>query len=283
MERATPGVPIVVLSGLHDEAMAIRAVREGAQDYLVKGQVEPESIGRAIHHAIERHQLQVDLMQQAAALRESESMFRRVIEASADGIVILDVNDTVRLANTAAAELFGSSPEDLTGLPFGLPIVAGRLVERALPTGRSVELRSGATEWLGTPAKLVSLRETTERRRRLDQQQALSSLAQLAFKHAPEELRAVALKLIAKTLGVEACVVVPAGSREAAASPLSVPIHGDEAPLGLLAVVAPEGRAFSDDDRHFLEGAARVLGETARRERAAEQQAALEAQIRHAQ
>ena len=42
-------------------------------------------------------------------------------------------------------------------------------------------------------------------------------------------------------------------------------------------------RTFSDDDRHFLEGAARVLAESARRERAAAHQRALEAQVRHAQ
>jgi signal transduction histidine kinase/DNA-binding response OmpR family regulator len=278
-------IPIIVMTGLDDRDLALDAVHEGAQDYLVKGQVEPETIGRAIHHAIERHQLQVDLMQQASALRESESMFRRVIEASADGIVILDSSDTVRLANTAAAELFGSTPEDLTGLPFGVPIVAGRIVERALPTGRSVELRSVATEWLGTPAKLVALRETTERRRRLDQQQALSSLAQLALKQTHfAEFQAVALKHVAKTLGAEACVVLkPGAAAAAAAAPLVATIFGDDGPVGFLTVEAPEARAFSDDDRHFLEGAARVLAESARRERAAEQQAALEAQIRHAQ
>jgi signal transduction histidine kinase/DNA-binding NarL/FixJ family response regulator len=278
-------IPIIVMTGLDDRDLALDAVHEGAQDYLVKGQVEPESIGRAIHHAIERHQLQVDLMQQASALRESESMFRRVIEASADGIVILDASDTVRLANTAAAELFGSTPEDLTGLPFGVPIVAGRIVERALPTGRSVELRSVATEWLGTPAKLVALRETTERRRRLEQQQALSALAQLALKQTHHaEFQAVALKLVAKTLGVESCVVLKPGSAGTAASaPLVATVFGDEAPIGFLAVDNPDHRTFSEDDRHFLEGAARVLAESARRERAAEHQAALEAQIRHAQ
>jgi signal transduction histidine kinase len=278
-------IPIIVMTGLDDRDLALDAVHEGAQDYLVKGQVEPETIGRAIHHAMERHQLQVDLMQQASALRESESMFRRVIEASADGIVILDAGDTVRLANTAAAELFGSTPEDLTGLPFGVPIAAGRIVERALPTGRSVELRSVATEWLGTPAKLVALRETTERRRRLEQQQALSALAQLALKQTHYgEFQSVALKLIAKTLGVASCEVLKPGSASAAASaPLVATIFGDDAPVGFLAVTARDARTFSEDDRHFLEGAGRVLAESARRERATEHQEALEAQVRHAQ
>jgi two-component system cell cycle response regulator len=56
-----PKVPIVVLTGLNDEMMAVSAVRQGAQDYLVKGEVDSNLLGRAIRYAIERQQLQVEL------------------------------------------------------------------------------------------------------------------------------------------------------------------------------------------------------------------------------
>ncbi len=49
-----PVVPIVVLSGLDDETVALRAVQEGAQDYLVKGRVDSDVLVRAIRYAIER-------------------------------------------------------------------------------------------------------------------------------------------------------------------------------------------------------------------------------------
>ena len=53
--RAAPNVPIVVLTGLDDRMLAITAVQEGAEDYLVKGQVDGENLARALRYAVERH------------------------------------------------------------------------------------------------------------------------------------------------------------------------------------------------------------------------------------
>jgi DNA-binding NtrC family response regulator len=50
-----PNVPIVVLTGLDDEGMAVQAVRKGAQDYLVKTRLDSDRLVRAIRYAVERH------------------------------------------------------------------------------------------------------------------------------------------------------------------------------------------------------------------------------------
>ena len=54
-------VPVVVLSGLDDEIIAVTAIRAGAQDYLIKGQIDSQLLSRALRYAIERHRLQAEL------------------------------------------------------------------------------------------------------------------------------------------------------------------------------------------------------------------------------
>lgn len=60
-----PGLPIIVLSGLADEKLAIRTVREGAQDYLIKNQTNSQLLVRAIRNAIERRRLLKELLGRA--------------------------------------------------------------------------------------------------------------------------------------------------------------------------------------------------------------------------
>ncbi|MGO9378694.1 MAG: sigma 54-interacting transcriptional regulator [Dissulfurispiraceae bacterium] len=78
MHAAVPNVPIVVMSGLGDEELAIRALHEGAQDYLVKGQVDSNLLIRAMRYAIERKQAE-------DALRKAHSKLElHVQERTAD-------------------------------------------------------------------------------------------------------------------------------------------------------------------------------------------------------
>ena len=72
-ERA-PGIPIVVLTGLNDEHFGMSAVASGAQDYLVKGRVEPEMLRRALLYAIERKRAELTAVElHASQLRAMEN------------------------------------------------------------------------------------------------------------------------------------------------------------------------------------------------------------------
>jgi len=60
-------VPIVVLTGLDDETMASWTLEEGAQDYLIKGQTDKDSLVKCIRHAIQRHRTQSGRVRTAPA------------------------------------------------------------------------------------------------------------------------------------------------------------------------------------------------------------------------
>jgi signal transduction histidine kinase len=80
-----PTVPIVILSGLEDESVAIDALHKGAQDYLVKGQVESDLLVRAIRYAIERTKIRLLLNQKEKQLQmANENLERRVEERTTE-------------------------------------------------------------------------------------------------------------------------------------------------------------------------------------------------------
>src|SRR5690606_6952703 len=54
LREAAPGGPLVVMTGMADERLGLKAVAAGAQDYLIKGQVEPNTLRRSIGYALER-------------------------------------------------------------------------------------------------------------------------------------------------------------------------------------------------------------------------------------
>jgi signal transduction histidine kinase len=69
---AAPGIPVIVLTGLDDEALAAEAMKEGAQDYLIKGQIENRALPRALRYAIERHRMQ----NEAATIQTHQMEFK---------------------------------------------------------------------------------------------------------------------------------------------------------------------------------------------------------------
>jgi signal transduction histidine kinase len=71
----TPEVPTVVLTGLDDEALALQAVRQRAQDYLVKGDFDSKVLWRVMRYAVERQTLTMELEQVRRQQLEMKSQF----------------------------------------------------------------------------------------------------------------------------------------------------------------------------------------------------------------
>lgn len=80
-----PNTPVLILTGLDDESIAIRAAREGAQDYLPKGNLGGNLLARAIKYAIERSKIE-------KALRGSEIQYRSTLDSMGDAIHVVDAD-----------------------------------------------------------------------------------------------------------------------------------------------------------------------------------------------
>lgn len=160
-----PDVPIVVLTGLEDETLGMRAVQAGAQDFVPKDEMTGTHVSATLRFAIERHRLRRSLQLNAARAQASLLRFRNVFERTADGIVVMDESGRILSANPTAERMLGASSEDLMGteFPVDIPIGARRVHETHPPGGtRRIETHVTRTVWGGKRARLASMRDVTE-------------------------------------------------------------------------------------------------------------------------
>ena len=87
----SPGVPVIVLTGLDDEQLGIDAIRIGAQDYLVKGKVNTNLLLRSLRHAIEREGLNVKLKQYNRMLGVIRSINQLIVREKNRNLLIRSI------------------------------------------------------------------------------------------------------------------------------------------------------------------------------------------------
>jgi signal transduction histidine kinase len=98
LREAAPTTPVLVLTGFDDQELAARAVREGAQDYLLKDRVEGGVLGRTIRYAIERGRL---LASERVAREEAEAARQHAEEANLDLVRLAAEAETANRAKSA--------------------------------------------------------------------------------------------------------------------------------------------------------------------------------------
>jgi sigma-B regulation protein RsbU (phosphoserine phosphatase) len=102
-----PHVPIIAVGESDDEIVALEAVHAGAQDYLVKSQLTPAWLERSIRYSIERHRMDV-------ALLEAEEKYHSLFDHLVEGIFQTTPEGRYLMANAALARIYGyTSPEEL--------------------------------------------------------------------------------------------------------------------------------------------------------------------------
>jgi len=109
LHAAAPQVPVIVLSGLDDETLAVETVERGAQDYLVKGRADTHLLVRSIRYALKRAAAERELA-------EERNLLRSVIDNLLDSIYVKDIRGVYRLDNLAHMRSIGAErPEDVVG------------------------------------------------------------------------------------------------------------------------------------------------------------------------
>ena len=104
-------VAIVVLTGRDDEELALQALKEGAQDYLVKGELQPTTLHRAIRYAVERCIAE-------RRLRQSEERFRDLAEHIDQVLWIIDAKESkILYISTGYEKIWGRSCQSLLDNP----------------------------------------------------------------------------------------------------------------------------------------------------------------------
>ena len=171
LQAQSPEVPIVILSSLQDQALAIDAVRDSVQGYLVKEHMDGSLLTHFVRNAIERQKRAADLQQQVQKLQSDHSSLRDIIAKCVDGMIIVDEEKIIRYANPAAEKLFGHKRNKLVGQSFAFPIAAGETTEIEIAhrarQAVTAEMRVVAIEWEGQPACLATLRDVTGDKRLL--------------------------------------------------------------------------------------------------------------------
>src|SRR5580658_5043203 len=104
-------VPMVVLTGYDDEALAAEALQEGAQDYLIKGQIDPRGLLRALRYAVERKALE-------EALFNEKERAQVTLNCIGDAVICTDIAGNVTFLNIVAEKMTGWRREEAAGRPM---------------------------------------------------------------------------------------------------------------------------------------------------------------------
>jgi len=161
-EAGTRTLPVIVISGLTEETDRLRALEAGANDYLIKPFSERELMLRVTTH------LEMGFLRREAALRESETQLRAILEGALDAVVGMDASGDVIDWNAQAEATFGYTRAEAVGrrlaeliIPLPLREAHYKGLERYFETGegpilnRRVEVEAQRKDGSRVPIELA--------------------------------------------------------------------------------------------------------------------------------
>jgi diguanylate cyclase (GGDEF)-like protein/PAS domain S-box-containing protein len=108
---AAPHVPLVVLTALDDEAMATQALQEGAQDYLIKGEIDARGLLRSLRYAVERK-----ITEEALFIEKERAQV--TLDSIGDAVICADILGNITFLNLVAEKMTGWTSQEAGGRPM---------------------------------------------------------------------------------------------------------------------------------------------------------------------
>jgi diguanylate cyclase (GGDEF)-like protein/PAS domain S-box-containing protein len=155
VHAAAPRVALVILTGTDDESLAVQALQHGAQDYLVKGQIEARGLLRALRYARERKAME-------EALFAEKERAQVTLNCIGEAVICTDSRENITFLNVVAEKMTGWLRQEAVGQPmahlFRLLDVASREVisplgaiasdgsQRTYPSARRILVRRDGFE-----------------------------------------------------------------------------------------------------------------------------------------
>lgn len=112
VRSVAPHVSLVLLSSLQDEALAMAAMQDGVQDYLIKDQLHPRELMRALRSSVERKKIQESLFKE-------QERAQVTLDCIADGVICTDFHGNISFLNPVAERMTGFTLEEAIGKPMG--------------------------------------------------------------------------------------------------------------------------------------------------------------------
>jgi signal transduction histidine kinase/CheY-like chemotaxis protein len=233
LSAAAPDVPVVVVTSVDDGTTGVRAVQEGAQDFLIKGQLDGHQIVRTLRYALERKRTQLTLQRSERELRVFARQQAAVAQLGQLALTDIDLQVLMNRAVQLASQT--------------LDVEFGLVLER-LPGGRQGLLRAG----IGWQDNLVGKASVIA---------GMDSLEDYTLRSS-EPVIVADLRAETRFNGS------PLLHNHYVISGVSVIIGQPDRPYGILGAHTTHRREFSQDDVHFLQAVANVLSALIERKQA---------------
>jgi PAS domain S-box-containing protein len=118
LQKSALDLPFLVISGGIGEDIAVATMKAGAHDYLMKGNLQ--RLAPAVERELREAAIRNAERSAKQALKDSEVRYRTLWETCPDAVLVMDADGVVRFANAAVQEVFGYSPEEISGQPFAI-------------------------------------------------------------------------------------------------------------------------------------------------------------------